>query len=577
MSGDSNFWVGPFDGDETYQLVKLLGGGGEGEVWQAILPLSEAGRRPVAVKIMPASGEQDEAASWARFGHLLQSLAHPGLVRVTDVFLGPGQHRRGESPGPGTFRYVVMDYVEGPTLRDWVDENPAATAAGRLALLRTAASALDEMHSGARTEVPVAHGDVKPANIVVDENGGTVLVDLGLARLTDAAGVAGRSNPYAAPEIREANAQASIEADAYAFAVTVAQVLTGQVPPTDDSGFLDVAALQEQLQTAPVTQRRPMLVHRILGVLTAATEARPKQLRQWLDSAAETLSQITTPAEAAAVGLPLSEDITHISAGTPAGTTAVDPSAGQPERTNRRRGILIAAVVAVLVLLIGGGAYALTGHGGKSNDAGAAPINSSSTEPSPTDSETPTDTVSPTDSASPTDSESPTDTTSATDTAIASDTASPADTLPPDTQLPATTQWVGDMDIVDRNSEGSAEYGSYNSNGKNYPHSLETSSGCYNSDGGDAWFEYDLSRSWSTIDGVVGLVDSAPSDAAVTWKVYGDGKVLVTGSSRLGTSTPLHISVKNVLRLRVLMNTPNTSGYCENKTYLVWGDLQLTA
>ena len=69
-------------------------------------------------------------------------------------------------------------------------------------MLRTVASALDEMHQGASTEVPVAHGDVKPANVVVRDSGATVLVDLGLTRLVDAPGPVGRSTPYAAPELR---------------------------------------------------------------------------------------------------------------------------------------------------------------------------------------------------------------------------------------------------------------------------------------------------------------------------------------------------------------------------------------
>ena len=83
---DADFWVGPGDAPDTYQLVTILGGGGEGDVWKAVLPLSDAGRRQVAIKIMRGTGSPDEEAQWARFGHLLQSLAHPGLVRVTGVF-----------------------------------------------------------------------------------------------------------------------------------------------------------------------------------------------------------------------------------------------------------------------------------------------------------------------------------------------------------------------------------------------------------------------------------------------------------------------------------------------------------
>ncbi|MGH3710965.1 MAG: protein kinase domain-containing protein [Pseudonocardiaceae bacterium] len=163
----ANFWVGPYAAPDTYRLISLLGGGGEGEVWQAVLPLSTEGRRQVAVKILRGSGRPDEAAQWSRTGHLLQSLTHPGLVRVTEVFIGSGMHRAGEPTrqDEAPFVYVVMDYIEGPTLREWCDENPDATAATRLRMLRMVASALDEMHSGATTEVPVAHSDIKPSKV----------------------------------------------------------------------------------------------------------------------------------------------------------------------------------------------------------------------------------------------------------------------------------------------------------------------------------------------------------------------------------------------------------------------------
>ena len=74
-SMDSTFWVGLATKPDTYQLVNTLGTGGEGQVWRAILPLSDSGRRQVAIKVLPALGpEQDQ--DWNRFGHLLKSLAH---------------------------------------------------------------------------------------------------------------------------------------------------------------------------------------------------------------------------------------------------------------------------------------------------------------------------------------------------------------------------------------------------------------------------------------------------------------------------------------------------------------------
>ncbi|MDN5855149.1 MAG: serine/threonine protein kinase, partial [Actinomycetia bacterium] len=273
---ESYSWAGPVTAPDTYRLVGLLGSGGEGAVWRAELPLSASGVTSVAVKIMRAiEDDEDEARRWAQFGHLLRSLSHPGLVRVIDVFIGPQSHRPNVADPATRTAYVVMDYIDGPTLREWSDENPDATAGQRLRMLRTVAAALDEMHSGAATRVPVAHGDVKPSNIVVRNNGGgTVLVDLGLTRLTDAVGALGRSAPYAAPELRAHGALVTPETDRFAFAATTAQVLTGQRPPTGEDGWIDIPALESLLSASPVTRRRPQLVREVLEALTSPPAGR---------------------------------------------------------------------------------------------------------------------------------------------------------------------------------------------------------------------------------------------------------------------------------------------------------------
>lgn len=577
MSSGTEFWVGPADAPETYQLINILGGGGEGDVWKAVLPLSDAGRRQVAVKIMRGNGSMDEESQWARFGHLLQSLSHPGLVRVTGVFTGPGPHRRGQPPPAGVFRYVVMDYIDGVTLREWADENPDASAAARLSMLRTVAAALDEMHSGAATEVPVAHGDIKPANIVVRPDGGAILVDLGLVRLADAAGPSGRSNPYAAPEIRGPGAQATPEADAFAFAATTAQVLTGQALPTDQHGFLDLGTLQRLLNGHPVTARRPMLVRQILSVLSAPPEARPRQLGAWLAAASDTLSQVTSPA-----GAPTAASI-PLQAG-PAGDLATAPTtlmpAGRRQRRSRHKGLLVGAGLLVVVLAAGGGAYALTA-GGEDHRTGAAHPPSTTTA-STTDPTTPPSSP-PADASL--DATAPTETSPGTEPSTDTGTTQPTDTSPfnAGSSLPPTTQWVSEMTVVaqDDASSGRGETQAFKTNGVLYGHSIGDSPGCFNQDGGDYWTEYDLSRAWSTLDGVIGISDDSPDTSRVTWKVFGDGKLLASGVSTLGVATRLHVSVANVLRLRLLINDPasaQTNGACTtDQTYLVWGNLQLTA
>jgi len=306
---EDRYWVGPAATPDTYQLISPLGGGGEGEVWKGVVPLSESGRGLVAIKILPPSHGEDDQASWNLYSHLLKSLDHPGLVRVIDVFLGPGKHRAGtveatevdttELPSvPGMYRYVVMKLVEGFTLREWLDENAQAPISHRLRALSMVASALDEMHSGRQTGVPVAHGDVKPSNIIMREDGSSVLVDLGLTRIADGQGRVGRSRPYAAPELFAAGAVTTPEADRFAFYATLVHAVTGESPAMSEGRGPDIDSIAKLLRNHPLTARRPLLINGVLAALQSAPEGRPEPLTTWLASLTDTLSQTTQVVDA---------------------------------------------------------------------------------------------------------------------------------------------------------------------------------------------------------------------------------------------------------------------------------------
>jgi serine/threonine protein kinase len=545
---DADFWVGPPAAPDTYRLVTLLGGGGEGEVWQAVLPLSAGGRSTVAVKILRAGVEPGGEQRWEQFGHLLRSLSHPGLVRVTAVFTGPLMHRWGQADPASRASYVVMDHIEGPTLREWCDEHPEATASQRLRMLRMVASALDEMHSGVSTQIPVAHGDVKPANIIVRDDGGTVLVDLGLARLTDAAGVSGRSTPYAAPELRHPGAMATPEADRYAFAIATAQVLTGQPPPTGPDGWIDRPAFESLLRSNAITARRPMLVRQVLEAITAPPEARPRHLQTWLDSAADTLSQVTTnggPPSSIHQGPPprLDADTERLAAVAPrSATTTIEPHA--PRRRRRWPWAVAALMVAVLA---GAGltAYVLrTPIGGPAQAVGAPEV--------------------PTTSAAPTS-------TFTTFSASADPTAA--------TGLPTSAQFLTADDPVDRDNRGtngSEQTGTFSTSGRQYGHAISMGVFCYNRDGGDYWIDYNLGRSWSTFTATVGLRDDSPASSTASYTVLLDSKTVANGQLSLGTATPINIPVSGGLRLRLQMNNPSpgvkTCTGNPSRAQVVWGD-----
>ncbi len=182
--------------DGRYRLLERIGAGGMGEVWRAAdLELS----RDVAIKSMRQWGDwRDIEAPRHQLRHEAKAMAqldNPHIVKVHDIFEHEG------AP------CLSMEYVPGPSLREVLDTSEAG-GGGSLPPQRVAeigaqlADALRSVH-----EKGIVHGDVKPANVLIDAHGTTKLTDFGIARRLDANStmtVAGalRGTPgYVAPEV----------------------------------------------------------------------------------------------------------------------------------------------------------------------------------------------------------------------------------------------------------------------------------------------------------------------------------------------------------------------------------------
>jgi serine/threonine protein kinase len=557
VTDDSRFWVGPTSAPDTYQLVSCLGGGAEGEVWNAVLPLSAEGRRNVAVKILPPGDGGDDEASWVNHGHLLRSISHPGLVRVLEVFTGAPKHRAGTVPA-GSVRYVVMDLIEGLTLREWLDENPQATVSQRMRTLVTVAAALDEMHSGTQTAVPVAHGDVKPSNIVIRADGSTVLVDLGLTRLTDGAGRVGRSRPYAAPELFQTAARSTPEADRFAFAATVVHAILGEPPPVVEERGPDVAAIEAKLQTNPASARRPILIRQLMEALSAPPRHRPSNLRSWLASLTDTLSQVTETGgglgvwPAGGVGATATSGFQAAPAPAPAHQPSpAAPAISLPKMSQRQ--MVVAAVIAGVVLLGCGGtvAYRLTSgdSNGTNTTATQGPGNNTNTVPTNPAVNT---TTSPTATSSPSTSASP----------DPSGSASSRPTGPSGQEI----HYLQDLQSVSSNRFDS---GTQKVDATTYPHSLHLRR-CQNYPPYSS--EYDLSRSYANFRAVIGVNDESTAGLVLQFEVFADDKRIgQVNRLSLGQHLEIKENIAGTLRLKLVISYVSGTGCATG----VWGDAWL--
>ena len=269
---ESAFWVGPAHEPSRYRLTHLLGSGGEGEVWRAVRSGDE--RHEVAVKIDAVPADRDDG--WKRRLDDLTTLRVSGLVDVQEAFVGPARHRADDqSGGEPTHRYVVMNHVEGLTLRTWLDEHPEASARRRIRILRGVAATLSRLHRGPAGHAPITHGDVKPTNIIIGPDGTPVLVDLGLLRPAGSGPVSGRTAAYSSPELRNPDGRPGPRADTFSFAVTAMETLTALTPPLSVDGSLDLEATRSRVATTSALRFRPILRRQLLRSLTPEPESRP--------------------------------------------------------------------------------------------------------------------------------------------------------------------------------------------------------------------------------------------------------------------------------------------------------------
>jgi len=198
-----------------YQLLDQIGQGGMATVYKAFDPSQD---RYVALKILsPVLAQQEQFNQrFRREAGVVVQLRHPHIVPV-EYF--------GEDDG---YAYLVMPYVEGGTLTDHLTNSPPSSTFGAR-VFEQVASALQYAHSRG-----VVHRDVKPSNILIDEDGNALLADFGLARIHDASvnltGSALIGTPaYISPE-QASGEKVDARSDQYSLGVILYQLSTGSLP-----------------------------------------------------------------------------------------------------------------------------------------------------------------------------------------------------------------------------------------------------------------------------------------------------------------------------------------------------------
>lgn len=202
-----------------YTLIEQIGQGGMSVVYQARDPVLD---RFVALKLLhPHLAERaDSRARFAREAKAVARLKHPNIMEVFDY-----------APTTSMRSYIVTEYINGPTLRQFLGEDTLKSPEAAVILLQPIADALARAH-----DAGIVHRDVKPENIMVREDGSPVLMDFGIAQMIDmptltATGTILGSPAHMAPEVIDGSAVDS-PADVFSFGTVLYWCISGYLPFT---------------------------------------------------------------------------------------------------------------------------------------------------------------------------------------------------------------------------------------------------------------------------------------------------------------------------------------------------------
>ena len=275
--------------DGLYTVRELIGTGGMANVYKAVVgpggPVPEG--TVVAVKVLRQElmHDPDLVRRFKNESKAISLLNHPNIVKVYDVSVSEN------------LQYIVMEYVDGMTLREYLNERGGKlTSRETVHFISQILKALDHAHHNG-----VVHRDIKPQNIMLLDNGQLRMMDFGIARISRAenqltGGKAMGSVHYISPEQAKGD-ETDFTSDIYSVGVMMYEMLSGHLP-FDADDVVEVAIKQISDKPQSLQELAPNVPHGLVEITERAMAKRPDNRYA---SAAEMLSALNAYVENPAI------------------------------------------------------------------------------------------------------------------------------------------------------------------------------------------------------------------------------------------------------------------------------------
>ena len=275
--------------DGLYTVRELIGTGGMANVYKAVVgpggPVPEG--TVVAVKVLRQElmHDPDLVRRFKNESKAISLLNHPNIVKVYDVSVSEN------------LQYIVMEYVDGMTLREYLNERGGKlTSRETVHFISQILKALEHAHANG-----VVHRDIKPQNIMLLDNGQLRMMDFGIARISRAenqltGGKAMGSVHYISPEQAKGD-ETDFTSDIYSVGVMMYEMLSGHLP-FDADDVVEVAIKQISDKPQSLQELAPNVPHGLVEITERAMAKRPDNRYA---SAAEMLNALNAYVENPAI------------------------------------------------------------------------------------------------------------------------------------------------------------------------------------------------------------------------------------------------------------------------------------